>query len=292
MLEFGKVKPMLCSLRAAPLDGGGMCWERKYDGFRALAFVNADGSYRLQARSLTDKTALFPELKFGKGTNRILDGEITCGEGPEAESFTAVQHRVNNPADVLDNVKTYPAWYQAFDIIEVAGISVWHSNLLARKSVLQEAQAKTANVTVVPWWQAGQELWTVAKQEGWEGIVGKDLSKAYEFGKRHWVKVKTWLSGWFDVIGYTPGTGKRANLFGALVLANGTQVGSGFTDAELAKMLSVLQNRRLITPLRPGGKALKMLDVAPFSVKVKYVEVTNDGQLRFPIFQESGVPLC
>lgn len=276
MLEFGKVKPMLCTLKVKPLDDPAYVYERKFDGFRALAFVNKDGSYRLQARSLTDKTALFPELKFVVNRVCVLDGEVTCSDEDTRQSFEAVQHRVNNPGDVRANVSRYPAHYHAFDMLEDGEETLTEWPLAARKRRLLLSLAPTPNVTRSVDSDDGERLFEFAKERHWEGVVGKRLDEPYLFGKRRWVKVKVWLSGVFEAVGYTKGTGKRADLFGALVLSNGTQVGSGFRDDELLSLL------RWMVPTEYHRDTV---DVMPFKVKVKYVEATNDGQLRFPIFE-------
>lgn len=279
MLEFGKLKPMLCNLRVTKPADKDYIWEKKLDGFRAVAFVNADGSYRLQSRSLVDKTALFPELMFPTGASLILDGEITCSMDGK-ESFTAVQHRVNNPKDVNENVALFPATFNAFDILLCGQMKPTnHWPILERKLLLSTLEFQPGNVRVNGWSHDGIDMLSKSREERWEGVVGKNINEPYEFGKRRWVKIKTWLQESFQVIGFTPGTGKREHMFGSLVLSNGTQVGSGFTNSELMDMLKMLCDRKLRDQPKEG-----VTMVRPFSVKVKFVEYTNIGQLRFPIY--------
>lgn len=261
MLEFGSVKPQLCNLKVAIPTDKGLVWERKLNGIRAIVFLKSDGSYRIQARSGTDKTHLFPELRFPMGYNCVLDGEITCTDSG-VERFTAMQHRVNNPADVEANMFKYPATFNAFDIIEAGSQPMWQMPLSMRKDVLHSM----CGIAASGWTTDGEMLWEAAVREGWEGVVGKDPNAPYEFGKRRWVKIKTWHEGVFECVGATAGKGKRDGLIGALILKNGTQVGSGFSDEQLMHLSYLVD------------------DCEPFMVRVKYVEETNAGKLLFPIF--------
>src|SRR5918996_711026 len=54
--------------------GGGWCYEPKWDGFRAIAFVD-DGDVVLQSRNGRPLRRYFPELEFPTG-RYVLDGEI------------------------------------------------------------------------------------------------------------------------------------------------------------------------------------------------------------------------
>src|SRR5436189_6279119 len=75
------VKPMLASLRHEfPADEESYGWELKWDGLRAVAYVE-DGTVRLVSRNDKDMAASYPE--FGVLAERasapvILDGEIVA----------------------------------------------------------------------------------------------------------------------------------------------------------------------------------------------------------------------
>ena len=86
------------------------------------------------------------------------------------------------------------------------------------------------------------------------------------------------------------GTGKREYLFGALKVKSldgklNADVGTGFDDATLASLLAFMRGRS-IKPIFAGGAlpAIVGIEVEPFKVRLKFVEVTNTGSLRFPVY--------
>ena len=66
--------PQLAKSRTALPEGEGWVYEPKWDGFRALAFVDGNEVY-LQSRNGRPLTRYFPELAFPDG-RYVLDGEI------------------------------------------------------------------------------------------------------------------------------------------------------------------------------------------------------------------------
>src|SRR5208282_3998383 len=71
------INPMLATLVDGPFDDQQWLYEIKWDGYRAIAFLDG-GSVRLDSRSQNDLTAAYPELhSIGdcvKANNAILDG--------------------------------------------------------------------------------------------------------------------------------------------------------------------------------------------------------------------------
>jgi ATP-dependent DNA ligase len=108
--------------------------------------------------------------------------------------------------------------------------------------------------------------------------------------RRNWVKVKRWLDGTFECVGYTLGCGKRERLFGALIVRSldgklKAEVGTGFDDATLVSLLEYMRGRSKEMILVGGAMPAPVgVWVEPFKVHVKYVEVTNAGSLRFPVY--------
>src|SRR6478752_4052543 len=77
------------SAKTLPL-GDGWSYEPKWDGFRAIAFVDGDDVY-LQSRNGKPLTRYFPELSFPAG-RYVLDGEIV------ASSFDTLGQRIHPAA--------------------------------------------------------------------------------------------------------------------------------------------------------------------------------------------------
>ena len=84
------LKPPLLPQLARPAKklptGDGWAYEPKWDGFRALAFVDGADVY-LQSRSGKPLRRYFPELVFPPG-RYVLDGEIVCSTPKAARTST------------------------------------------------------------------------------------------------------------------------------------------------------------------------------------------------------------
>ena len=75
------IEPMKARLAEAPSTSENWATEIKWDGVRAIAFVE-DGVLRLQGRNLNDITDLFPEIdplaSVPRVEGTILDGELVA----------------------------------------------------------------------------------------------------------------------------------------------------------------------------------------------------------------------
>jgi bifunctional non-homologous end joining protein LigD len=290
---------MLCRLVAQPFDDPGWVWERKYDGDRMRVYVGGDGT-ELTARSGADKTAQFPELRFELPDcvkSCTLDGEVVSKDGLSFSEFN--QRRMNRTKDVAKMAGELPAKFMAFDLLALDGEDMTGQPLAKRRHLLLLAMPCSMNMgtlEVVSQFDGGVDAFGRALEYGWEGVVGKRLGEPYLPHRRAWVKVKVWLppkAYW--VIGFTEGTGKRAGMFGAMMLGEWDEktddfryvgdVGTGPTDAELARLDGL---RRSLAPYK-GMEFGHRIVAANYltgmlKVRVKAVEVTNDGKLRFPVY--------
>ena len=101
------------------------------------------------------------------------------------------------------------------------------------------------------------------------------------------------------IVGYTKGQGRRSGGFGALVVAvheaGGLRwagnVGTGFSDAEIDRLLELLRPLRRTTsplaeePKMPRVRRGDVVWVEPELVaQVEFVEWTHDGRLRAPVY--------
>src|SRR6476469_1122681 len=90
------VLPQLARSRGELPHGDDWSYEPKWDGFRALAFV--DGTdYYLQSRNGKPLGRYFPELKFPEGSY-VLDGELVIRADDGGEDFEALQGRIHPAA--------------------------------------------------------------------------------------------------------------------------------------------------------------------------------------------------
>src|SRR3954471_9497125 len=110
------VLPQLARPRKALPTGEGWVYEPKWDGFRALAFVDGDDVY-LQSRNGRPLSRYFPELNFPAG-RYILDGEIVLFDEAGRQDFDALGQRIH-PAESRINMlaEQTPTTFVAFDLL-------------------------------------------------------------------------------------------------------------------------------------------------------------------------------
>ncbi len=140
-----------------------------------------------------------------------------------------------------------------------------------------------------------------AKEQGLEGIVAKRVGSAYAVGKRtrDWLKIKAKGDQELVIAGYTKGQGRRAGSFGSLVvgywqgseLVYAGNVGTGFNDAEIDRLLKMLKPLERATPpfrevpKMPKVRRADVVWVEPTLVaQVEFVEWTHDKHLRAPVY--------
>jgi bifunctional non-homologous end joining protein LigD len=290
----GTYRPMLASLAEGVPHGEGWTYEVKFDGYRAIAYVN-HGDCRLTSRNDNDLTARFGEVakaiaKAVKSPNAVVDGEITRIDPTGRSSFSELQQG------------TGPLVYYAFDLLELDGVPLVDRPLEERKDALRKLLDK--RVTTVAFSESfddGDALFEVAKERGLEGLIAKRADSTYKVGRRtrDWLKVKTENNDEFVVAGYTRGEGRRANTFGSLVLAvnEGSElryvgnVGTGFDDREIARILKLLKPLHrdtspfTVVPKMPRVRKDAVQWVEPRLVaQVRFGEWTHDGHLRHPAY--------
>ena len=90
------VEPQLALSRKTLPEGDEWAYEPKWDGFRALAFVDGDEVF-LQSRNGRPLRRYFPEVDFPSGSY-VLDGELVILGEDGHEQFDALQNRLH-PAE-------------------------------------------------------------------------------------------------------------------------------------------------------------------------------------------------
>src|SRR5918992_5097892 len=90
------VLPQLARSRDKLPEGDAWAYEPKWDGFRAIVFVDGDETY-LQSRNGRPLSRYFPEVTFPRG-RYVLDGELVILDADGRQEFDALQMRLH-PAE-------------------------------------------------------------------------------------------------------------------------------------------------------------------------------------------------
>ncbi|HTM44154.1 MAG TPA: DNA ligase D, partial [Polyangiaceae bacterium] len=201
--------------------------------------------------------------------------------------------------DVKRAAAEVPVTYLVFDLLQLGDRDLRGLPLLTRKALLAELVRGKGRVRLLDHIDDGKALFQMCEALGLEGVVAKKVDSAYHPGPRrtaNWIKIKHQQQDDFVVVGWTNGQGSRKEL-GALELAtfDGKQfiyrgrVGTGFDDATLrtaiAKLAALEQSECAAVGI-PTNDGFERRFVQPkLVVSVTYLEWTDDGHLRHPIFQ-------
>lgn len=206
------VLPQLARSREQLPEGDDWVYEQKWDGFRALAFVDGPECY-LQSRNGKPLGRYFPELKFPEG-NYVLDGELVILDRQGRQEFDALQQRIHPAASRIERLAAEtPARFVAFDVLSRDDDVLLEEPFESRRSVLEELVAKPVELTPCTRDRKKAEPWLV----GAEGVIAKQLSAPYRPGERTgMVKVKRVRTIDCVIVGWRPG--KEEGTLGSLIL--------------------------------------------------------------------------
>jgi ATP-dependent DNA ligase len=240
-MQFG-IEPQLARTASTLPLGPEWCYEQKFDGFRAIVFVDGD-SHRIQSRGSKDLTRYFPELRF-PGGRFVLDGEIVIDGDGDAQAFGALQQRIHPAASRIERLaREWPASYVAFDLLELDGAELLGEPFERRRDALEQlAGVRRSELVRDP---AAAERWL----ERTEGVVAKRLDAPYAAGKRNaMMKIKRARTIDCVVMGYRPGT--AAGTVGSLILGL-YEPGGGLRPVGHTSAFSAARKRELPAELAP-----------------------------------------
>jgi ATP-dependent DNA ligase len=206
------IEPQLARSRAELPLGDDWVYEPKYDGFRAIAFVDGD-DWMIQSRGGKPLSRYFPELSFPAG-RYVLDGEIVIDGEDGEQDFGALQQRIHPAASRITMLaEQTPARYIAFDLLAREDDALLDRPLSERRAALEELVSSPIELTPLTRDPAQAEPWLLRG----EGVVAKDCSAPYRPGQRTgMVKVKRVRTIDAVLVGYRPG--KEPDTVGSLIL--------------------------------------------------------------------------
>jgi ATP-dependent DNA ligase len=206
------VQPQLARSRAQLPVGEQWSYEPKYDGFRAIVFM--DGEPRMiQSRGGKPLERYFPELRFPAG-RYVIDGEIVIDDPDGGQDFDALQNRIHPALSRITMLSEQtPARYVAFDLLAVEDESWLERPFSERRARLEELAGEEIDVTPL----TGDPLQAEPWLRSGEGVVAKDCTAPYRPGERTgMMKIKRVRTIDAVVVGWRPG--KEPDTVGSLIL--------------------------------------------------------------------------
>jgi ATP-dependent DNA ligase len=282
------VLPQLARPAAALPDGEGYAFEPKYDGFRAIVFVDGEEA-ALQSRNGKPLTRYFPELAFPPG-RYVLDGEIVIHAPGGGEEFNLLGQRIHPAASRVARLAVEtPATFIAFDLLAEDDEVLMELPWRERRARLEARELGAVELTLVVDTADAATAWLRTA----EGVIAKRVEAPYRPGERTgMLKIKRRRTLDAVVMGWRPG--KAEGTVGALILgayaADGRlrEIGhsSGFKAAEKRELVGRLEpyetgQRGSGEPSRwAGARDLEWVALRPELVVEVTFDHASDGRIR------------
>lgn len=180
-------QPLPVVRKPRPFNASDWLFELKYDGFRALAYLDHRGC-RLVSRNghvFASFTGLASSIaKSFEGTTAIFDGEIVCVDSKGRPRFNDLLFRRGEPC------------FFAFDLLYLDGKDLRHDQLADRKAALRALIKMTRSNFSLHYADhvdgSGIALFERICDLDLEGIVAKHRSSPYDLQRviSTWYKIK------------------------------------------------------------------------------------------------------
>lgn len=298
------VKPMLATLVDEPFDNDDWQYEVKWDGYRALGFVNK-GKVDLLSRnnkSFNEKFYPIYHLLEKWKVNAVIDGEVLVLSSKGVSDFGSLQNWRSEADGELVFYVFDILWYDGKDLTELPLIQ--RQAILSQVIPLDDDRIRLGKVFKA----SGIDFFAAAEKMGLEGIIAKKIDSTYATNRRskEWLKIKVHKRQEVVIAGFTKNE-DTSKSFSSLLLGvfeGGKlqyvgKVGTGFSDQLQKEMmkefapLMVDKSPFQETPdiskpsrFRSNPPKVKATWLDPKLVcEVAFTEVTSDGVFRHPSFK-------
>jgi len=297
------IRPMLATLVDEPFQAEGWSYEIKWDGYRALAWVDGNRS-DLRSRnnnSYAEQFAPITEALEQWPIRAVIDGEVVVVDEKGITSFQKLQNWRSEPKGELI--------FYVFDILWLEGYDVTAASLTERRKLLKPLVPQDGIIRFSDSFETDAvEFLEAAAKLGIEGIIAKKNDSEYTINNRskNWLKIKTGKRHEAVIGGYTINK-DSSKLFSSLLLGVFEnkklkfigQAGTGYTEAgqqEIFKKLEPLEikscpfehpaglNRPALLRRHTPKAVIKWVK-PELIAEVQYQELTSEGLMRHPSFQ-------
>ena len=212
---------MLATPGTLPVDDEGWAFEIKWDGVRAISFIEG-GRIRMLSRNDKDLTPSFPEFRelgeFLGSRPCVLDGEIVVLGEDGIPNFGRLQHRLHlGSANAVQKQRAEsPASYVLFDVLHLDGHPLFALSYDERRARSRNSNSRVARSSTADSFRDvdGKAILQATKEAGLEGVIAKQRRSPYVEGKRSdaWIKIKNVRTQEVVIGGWTDGSGGRAGV--------------------------------------------------------------------------------
>ncbi|MGY2874614.1 ATP-dependent DNA ligase [Marmoricola sp. URHA0025 HA25] len=278
------VQPMLAkSVKGIPDPGkfdGGLSFEPKWDGFRAIVFRDGD-DVEITSRNTKPLTRYFPEvvaaIREQLPERCVLDGELFVAldtSGRPRLEFETLQERIHPAASRINLLaEQTPASFVAFDALALGDDDLTTLPFAARRARLEEGltdlpaldeltgRVHLTRTTTDP--AVAEEWFHQFEGAGLDGVVAKPLGAPYQQNARTMLKIKHARTADVVLAGYRlhkTSTPERP-LLGSMLLGlydggklQHVGVAASFTEARRAELMDELRPLETDIENHPWGE--------------------------------------
>jgi ATP-dependent DNA ligase len=208
------LSPQLARSRSSLPSGDNWAFEPKFDGFRAIVFVDGE-EVRIQSRGGRPLERYFPELRFAPG-RYVVDGEIVIESERGVQEFDLLSNRIHPAASRIQKLSVEtPARFIAFDLLADGDDVLLDQAFAQRRDGLESLDAPGLEKTPLVTRAEQAARWLEGTSEG---VVAKELDAPYRPGERAGMaKIKRVRTIDCVIAGWRPG--KEPETVGSLILA-------------------------------------------------------------------------
>lgn len=249
---------MLAKLTPEIPDGPGWLYEPKWDGFRCIVSFDGVNDPYLQSRDLKPLGRYFPEvvagLREGLPGPAVLDGELVImgANGLEFETLQMRLHPAESRVRMLS--QQTPAAFVAFDMLGDGSENLLKTSFGERRARLErffERAKPPAYLTpCTDDAETARDWFDRFEGAGFDGVIAKPVSGAYQPGKRAMAKIKHLRTADCVVGGYRWNKGEEGRSVGSLLLGLYSEDGV-FQFVGHTSSFSAQEKRDLVAFLAP-----------------------------------------